>query len=638
LKRHNIITGIWVVFALITLRYQVNAETVSDSASTWVDEKDSIEVYYYQGDILNLKLNNLTYIDTTITDFHQYDPLYKGNNVYSTLSNIGFIHNNLMFSPFLTPGYSKSLPWYQKYLYTNDKIRYYKLSKPYTELFYTMGPKKEQEFKVVFSRELVKGLSFGMNFYLISSHGNYKRSKSNNNTGYLTLGYITPNKRYVVNINYMFNKLDMQESGGISDDSYFSDNLEPDRSVIPVNLDNANNTVTESGVFVQQYFNLSKPKAKNDSSFYLDMGSISYSFQYKKNHYLFTDHDPLSPFYDTIYAPLDSTNTYDSTGQQFIINTVGWTSAGYEKENNEKPFYIYANLTHENIKQQLPADSLSSTINQMHLWGGIGINIKESFYLKAGGFLYFGGYNSGDFGINGTINQFIGNKKHNYGELLLGVKLINKMPWWFYQNFGSNHFRWNNNFDKETYLILSGQFIYKKINAGVDFTTVGNYTYLNDSIRPAQIESAETILTLYLNGNIPFGKFGIDTRLSYQATSRPGIIRLPAFLGSMNFYFKSPVFKRAATIQMGLQMRYFTSYYANAYMPELRAFYLQNDKLIGNYLWADVYLTLKIQRARLFAKMSNVTGYFEGYNYWAAPHYPDRDARFYFGVSWRFHD
>ena len=73
-------------------------------------------------------------------------------------------------------------------------------------------------------------------------------------------------------------------------------------------------------------------------------------------------------------------------------------------------------------------------------------------------------------------------------------------------------------------------------------------------------------------------------------------------------------------------------------MPELRAFYTQNSVEIGNYLWGDIYITLKIKRARIFAKMSNVTGYFEGYNYFLAPHYPDRDPRYYLGVSWRFHD
>ena len=637
LIRSNLIAAILLLILSVAVNYTGLAQSHADSTE-WVDENDSVEVYYYNGSILNLKLDSLSYIDTIITQTHQYDWLYHGNKSYATLSNIGFAHTNLSFSPMLSPGYSSTLPYYRQYIYTSQKVRFYKLNKPYTELFYTMGPKKEQEFNVVFSRELYKGLSFGLNFYLVSSHGEYKRSKSNNNIGYLTLGYITPNKRYNVNACYLFNKLDMQENGGIKSDNYFSDNLETDRSVIPINLDNANNIVAESDVFVEQFFNLSKPRKETDTTGYFDFGSISYAVHYKKNYYLYTDKDPLAPFYDTLLIPMDSIQTNDSTGQQIFTNSIGWTSVGYQENINQKPFYIYGNLTHDNITQQLPYDSIKTSWNQLNVSGGFGVNIKESFYLKGSGYLYFGGYNSGDFEIKGSINQYLGNKNRNFGELVFSTELISKMPWWFYQNYNSNHFRWNNDFNKETFLIISGDYSFKHLNLGASFTTIGNYTYLDNKLKPAQLNHAETVLKLFLQGNIPILKFGVNARLEYQATSQPNIIRMPTFHGSMNIYFKSPVFKKAATLQTGFQLRYFTAYYANAYMPELRAFYLQDEKEIGNYLWADVYITLKVQRARLFVKMSNFTSYFEGYDYWLTPHYPDRDARFYFGVSWRFHD
>jgi len=632
--------AILVLILSISVNYTVYAQAKTDStaSSGWIDENDSIDVFYYQGSMLNLKLDSLTHIDTTITEVHQYDWVFRGNNSFSTLSNVGFAHTNLSFSPFVLPGFSNSWPYYSRYLFTNKQIKYYKLLKPYTELFYVMGPKKEQEFQVVFSRDLYKGLTFGMNLNLVSSYGNYKRSRSNNNNGYLTLGYITPSRRYGVNVNYMYNKMVMQENGGIADDSYFTGNLETDRSVIPINLANAENTLKETSVFVEQFFNLSKPVPKNDTINRLDLGSIFYSWHYKKNYYLFTDSDPLASFYDTLLVPLDSMQTYDSTGLRFITNKIGWTSVGYQEDMDNKPFYVYANLAHGLITRRLPFDSVETTWNQMNVSGGVGVNIKESFYLKGTGYLYFGGYNSGDFGIKGTINQYIGNINKNIGEMVLGMEIISKTPWWFYNSSNSNHFRWSNSLNKETYLILTGKYSYKNINAGVNFTTIKNYTYLNDSIKPAQLDKAETVMKIFLQGNIPVGKFGIDTKLMYQTTSRPNTIRIPTFHGAMNLYFKSPVFKRAATLQTGFQLRYFTAYYANAYMPELRAFYLQNDVQIGNYLWADFYLTLKVQRARLFFKIANVTGYFEGNNYWLAPHYPDRDARFYFGVTWRFHD
>ncbi len=640
LNRLEIVLSVVTLILTMVFSPKIHAQSRADStlSTTTKIKFDSTQVYFYKGTLLNFKLDSLNGIDTSTLESHQFDWLYRKSGNYSTLSNIGQAHTNLLSSPMLQPGFSMSWPYYSRYTLTNREIKYYNLFKPYTELFYVMGPKKEQLFQVTFSRDLIKGLTFGMNFYLISSPGEYKRSAVNNNSGYLTLGYLTPKKRYHVNINYLFNKMQMQENGGLADDTYFTEDKESDRAVIPVNLTDAENTVKETGVSAEQFFNLGRPHQKADSSFYFDPGSIFYSFQYKKNSYLFTDRDPLASFYDTLHAPLDSTQTYDSTGIRFIKNKIGWTSLGYGENIDEKPFYLYAGLSSNNISRLLPSDSLEDVWNQTSVSGGIGINIKKSFYLKGSGYLYFSGYNAGDFGIKGTISQYLGNKSRNIGELNLGIDLISKTPWWFYEHFSSNHFRWNKQLDKETYLILHGNYRFKNMQAGIDFTTIGNYTYLSDSVIPSQAKDAGTVLKLFVAANVSIRKFGIDTKLTYQATSMPSVIRLPAFSGVANLYFKSTVFKKAATLQTGVQLRYFTAYKANAYMPEIRAFYLQNEVTIGNYLWADVYITLRVKRARLFVKMRNVTGYFEGYNYWLAPHYPDRDAAFYFGISWRFHD
>jgi hypothetical protein len=71
-------------------------------------------------------------------------------------------------------------------------------------------------------------------------------------------------------------------------------------------------------------------------------------------------------------------------------------------------------------------------------------------------------------------------------------------------------------------------------------------------------------------------------------------------------------------------------------MPALRDWHTQNDHQIGNYLFADVYLTLKVKDARIFVKYAHLNSSFSGYRYYLAPSYPARDARFYLGVSWRF--
>jgi hypothetical protein len=73
-------------------------------------------------------------------------------------------------------------------------------------------------------------------------------------------------------------------------------------------------------------------------------------------------------------------------------------------------------------------------------------------------------------------------------------------------------------------------------------------------------------------------------------------------------------------------------------MPATRSFYLQNIRETGNYLYMDVFINLKVQRARFFVMYSHFNASFMGRSYYMVPHYPMPDGAFKFGVSWRFHD
>ena len=95
---------------------------------------------------------------------------------------------------------------------------------------------KEQNFYLVFSRELFRGFSIGIDLGIVQSPGAYQNSKSDNNKVFFTAQYFTRNKRYGIIANYLRNKIEVEENGGITNDSTFEYNLESDRAIIPVNL------------------------------------------------------------------------------------------------------------------------------------------------------------------------------------------------------------------------------------------------------------------------------------------------------------------------------------------------------------------------------------------------------------------
>ena len=603
---------------------------------------DSLSVTYFTGGIESLKLGRLTYIDTNTYNYQKYDPLYKNNGMYSTLSNIGLAANNLVYTPTLTTGYYLGSSVFTNYLYHNNKVEYYKLFVPYTELNYVMGSKKEQNFNVVFTRELFSRFTFGLDFALNNSptgKSPYFRSAANNQRYYFTSQYYTKNKRYGVIANFLSNTIDVQENGGIKYDSIFTDNIETDRRIIPINLQQAQNKIVQSGFFIEQYFNILEPENKNDSiKRKIEPGNISYSFRYRRNRMLYTDISTDSSYYFNNLSPLDSISTFDSLTQVQIENTFRWSNIGYHENPKDKIFYMFLGASHNYITQQMPYDSVKTSYSQLTAFGGVAFNFGRSFHLSGNANYVFGDYNQDDYSVTVLLKQYLGTEDRNIGYFNFGLDFTNKTPEWYYNNYQSNYYRWSNNLKKQKYLIISGSYNYKQLSSGAKFFTIENYTYLNDSIRPMQIEKAETMLQIFAEGTIPLYKFGINTRVVYQTTSQPNIIRFPSLSGTIDIYFRSPIFKKAAILQTGFQVMYFSEYYADAYMPELRLFYVQDKIKIGNYPYADFYLTLMVKRARLFFKMAHFNSYFGDYNYFLAPHYPARDARFYFGASWRFHD
>ncbi len=644
-----------VILAIVfsTIMHVLSAQTdtipVTDSAyivsgniekqDTATEIADTTSVKYYIGTTDSLRLQKLHYIDTTVTSFHLYDPLTRNYGMYATLSNIGTAHKNRLFDPGIYTGFLMHNTVYEHYMLWNEKVKYYEPKIPFTEIWYVMGPKKEQNLEVTFTREIYKGFVFGMDILMFNSPGAYQNNKTDDKSIYLTGQYFTKNKRYGIIANYLHNKLILNENGGVKYDSVFEKNLETDRRVVPVNLTTAQNLVKEAGFYVEQYFNLLKPGHKTDSAKRkVDAGHISYALQFQRNQMIYTDNQPVSEFYNIYAPPLDSVKTYDSTCQILLRNRFKWSSLGYNDDKLSKVFSIGFGADYDHIEHTLPYDSAKNIYNQLAPFGEININILKSAFLEAKGNIVLGGYNGGDFSLKGKLTQYLGTSYRNAGKLKLGLEISSRTPAWYFAEYNSNRFRWSLDLKKESYLIINGSYSIKGVEAGVHFYTVSNYTFLNDTVFPEQIENPETVMQIFAKGKVRLKKFGIDGKAVYQSTSRANVIKLPAFTATLNLFYKTQAFHNAALFQGGLQLTYFTSYYADAYMPELRLFHTQSLKQIGNYLYADAYLTLKIKRARLFFKARNFTGYFEGYRYFSSPHYPAMDPGFYFGVSWKFFD
>jgi hypothetical protein len=166
-------------------------------------------------------------------------------------------------------------------------------------------------------------------------------------------------------------------------------------------------------------------------------------------------------------------------------------------------------------------------------------------------------------------------------------------------------------------------------------TSIKNFIYFGTDARPVQNEGMFSIREAYLGFYQKLWRFELEGFASLQKSNNEDVIHLPLVQASLKIGYAQPLFRKKATLYPSITVRYFTKYYADAYMPATRTFYLQNEVEIGNYPFIDVALAIKVQRAHIFAAYSNMFLLTGIRNSFIAPHYPMRDSRVYIGVSWR---
>lgn len=635
-----------ISFILFFCHYTMTSKSISYNNDTL--NIDSTYVRYFNQKLENLTLGNIYSWDTTTIMASYYEPLEKAFSTYQTLSNSGMANKNMSFSYPINLGFNTEVNSFSSYITNGDNINFPIIYQPFTDITYMMGDKKEQHLEVLFCREFLPRFFITLNYDLDFSPGAYKRSKMQNSFFNTNLRYYTKDERYGISGYYYNNKIDVQENGGIKYDSIFINNLETDRSVIDVNLSNASNLIKVSGFAIDQYFNILSQNVEisEDSSYRkrkIDIGRINYHFEYQQNRSIYEDKQPLSSFYKMYDPILDSTKTFDSIYFHNIKNVIYWNTLGYKKYDQDIPFYLTFGLEHDYTYHSGYTDFITkerfnkNTYNSLSANAGIIINLFRSTRISGSGQLITNGYHAGDFFISGQWKQYIGTKNKNFGSILFDININRQSADWFEEYYYSNNFRWDNNFKPSQSLLLKASYELKSFNIGIEQTTINDYIYFNYDAKPSQHDGTINIWSLYSTFNLKLNRFEFIGFASLQSTDNDDIIHIPSFHGKIKLGYTLPIVKNISSVQPSIVINYFTEYYADAYMPALRTFYLQNEVKVGNYPYIDLCVTFKIKRANIFVQYTNMYSLTSDNRYFTTPHYPMRDSRFCLGVNWRLY-
>ena len=263
------------------------------------------------------------------------------------------------------------------------------------------------------------------------------------------------------------------------------------------------------------------------------------------------------------------------------------------------------------------------------------------------------GVDAGTLAIDGNVDvniPFLGDTLQVRGDAFFH----RETPTFYYRNYHARHLWWENDLDKTIHTRIMGTLSFPKTRTKLRVAAdeIKNYTYFSQSyditeeglrtgvmVTPMQESGGINLLTAQLEQNFRLGILNWENLFTYQHSSKESVLPVPAFNAYTNLYIKFKVVK-VLNVDLGADMRYFTSYEAPDYSPYMGQYTVQgngeNNVKIGNYPIVNVYANVHIKHTRFFVMMSHINAGQGDKNYFFAPHYPMNERVFRIGVSWNF--
>jgi hypothetical protein len=183
-----------------------------------------------------------------------------------------------------------------------------------------------------------------------------------------------------------------------------------------------------------------------------------------------------------------------------------------------------------------------------------------------------------------------------------------------------------------------GYVIKQPINISATYSQYHDPIYFGSNQLPEQFIGTINAFSAKLNWLTGTKSLKFKTVFTWNSLPSNSPIRLPEFVVRESVYGNFHLFKNALQLQIGIDGTWFSAYYADAYNPNIAQFYLQDTKEIGNYLFLDPWLSIKVKPVRIFVKADHVNAGMMGHSYYLIPHYPQNDFALKFGLSWVFND
>jgi len=601
--------------------------------------------------------------DTVFSLFNRYRIADRYSPVNAYPGNYGLPFYQIRFFDRINHPDKYLYYYYYPVMYLSDRTIFMNTQVPFTELVWTFGGTRnmaEQTFRVRHSQNINRFLNFGLIYDIIYSLGqySYQRSDDKNFTFYTSY----TGDKYNLYFSAGINNLTSNENGGIKDKSQLEQFETRDIAVNLGGLNIAKNFLKNNSIMLVQRYTPGKKRiapadslVQNEKPSFRLSGTFSHIVVLETNKRTYSDNSPESGYYDTVF--INKSVTFDSLYSHSLKNTLRFDFTTDETRKfrlgggfgirNE--LFKYSQIIPSSVPYKTDAAVWRRTDNILVdrlynvLLGRLYNDIGEKFRWIVTGELYLNGNRAGDFSLNGEISKSFDLKKGKASWIING-DIASFQPSFWYEQGGSNHFKWQNNFNKEFRIDIGTNLSYPARKAEIifNYAVIDNYTDFGYNALPSQHTGGLSVAALTVSKELSAWKFHLASDIILQQSSNPDVLDLPLVtLRSAGYFEHLFLFKSTngrLNTQLGFDLTYHTLYHPYAYLPSTGRFYRQDQVTTGNYPFLNVFLNLKLKRTRMFFMFDHVNSGLTGYNYFLIPSYPMNIRMFRYGVAWTFYD
>ena len=557
---------------------------------------------------------------------------------------------------------------YESWTYSASSVPMFNTKTPYTELSYAGNllnseSQSNDDIRIFTTQNILPSLNIALEYKTYGGAGIIKNQKARNKTGYVGGNYI--GRKYLLHTGVIWNSVNRAENGGILDNTMVRDTTVDVRE-IDVALSSATNQYSKRTVFLDQTYRI-------PFSFIEDFKHRGDTSWVRKDT---LDKDLTSAFIGTesewsVFNKMytDAVNSSDLAGRafyhdQFFINPSKSADSLHTVRLDNRVFLRFQPW-HENAVVSKVEGGIGDRYQTFyHLQPGSYLRKPEpvkwnSVYAYAGaegrlnrylewdalGKVNFAGTEAGDFVLaaNAKLNVFPFHR-HPQSPISLSGRFETslKEPDFYEQHLYSNHYMWDNDFSKTSTTKVEAALDIPRwrLHASAGYALLANNIYYDTLGIVRQNAEAMSIFTAALRKDIKLGILRLDNRALFQLSSKPEAVPLPKLVVNLRWYLQFPIVREdVLQMQVGVDARYNTKWYAPGFNPVTGTFYNQNEEQYGGCPYFDAFINLQWKQACIFIKMENAGQGWpnKDHDYFSAHHYIHPARVFKVGIWWPFY-